>query len=58
MTVTEAIRRLILTGASADDIRAQAAEDGTISLWRDGMLKVNDGQTTPYEVIRNVFTIT
>lgn len=58
MTVTEAIRRLILTGASADDIRAQAAEDGTVSLWRDGMLKVNDGATTPYEVIRNVFTIT
>ena len=57
MNITEAIRRLILTGASADDIRAQAAADGTISLWRDGMLKVNDGETTPYEVIRNVFTI-
>ena len=58
MTVTEAIRRMILTGASADDIRAQAAADGTISLWRDGMIKVNEGATTPYEVIRNVFTIT
>ncbi|MCH7482168.1 MAG: type II/IV secretion system protein [Chloroflexi bacterium] len=58
MTITEAIRRLILTGASADEIRTQAVEDGTISLWRDGMMKVNDGITTPYEVIRNVFTIT
>ena len=58
MTMTESIRRLVLTGASADEVRAQAAADGTVSLWRDGMIKVSQGETTPYEVIRNVFTIT
>ena len=57
MTVTEPIRRLILTGASADEVRTQAAADGTVSLWRDGMIKVSQGETTPYEVIRNVFSI-
>ena len=45
------------SGAGSDDIRAQAVKEGTVSLWRDGMLKVKAGTTTPYEVIRNVFSI-
>jgi len=28
-----------------------------ISLWHDGMMKVKLGITTPYEVMRNVFSI-
>jgi len=28
-----------------------------VSLWHDGMLKVKAGVTTPYEVLRNVFSI-
>jgi general secretion pathway protein E len=57
MLMSEAIRRLILSGAGADDIRKQSVKEGTISLWHDGMLKVKDGITTPHEVIRNVFSI-
>jgi len=57
LVITESIRRLILSGAGSDDIRAQATKEGTVSLWHDGMLKVKEGVTTPYEVIRNVFSI-
>ena len=55
--MSEPIRRLVLSGASADDIRAQAHAEGMVSLWHDGMLKVKAGITTSYEVIRNVFSI-
>ncbi|MBI2172198.1 MAG: type II/IV secretion system protein [Chloroflexi bacterium] len=57
MVISEALRRLILRGASSDDIRAQALREGLITLWHDGMTKVRTGITTPYEVIRNVFSI-
>jgi len=57
MVMSESIRRMILTGAGADEIRAQAYKEGTLSLWHDGMLKVKEGTTTPYEVIRNVYSI-
>jgi general secretion pathway protein E len=57
MIMSETIRRMVLTGASTDDIKAQATQEGTTSLWHDGMLKVKQGVTTPYEVIRNVFSI-
>ena len=57
MVMSESIRRLVLSGASSDDIRAQACEEGMLLLWHDGMLKVKEGITTPYEVIRNVFSI-
>jgi len=57
MVMSESIRRMILTGAGADEIRAQAYKEGTLSLWHDGMLKIKEGTTTPYEVIRNVYSI-
>jgi len=57
MVMSESIRRMILSGADSDDIRAQAYKEGMVSLWHDGMLKVKEGITTPYEVIRNVFSI-
>ena len=57
MIVSEPIRRFILTGASSDEIRSQAKKEGMLSLWHDGMLKVKMGITTPYEVIRNVYSI-
>ena len=57
MVMSEAIRRMVLAGASADEIRTQAQEEGMVLLWHDGMLKVKEGITTPYEVIRNVFSI-
>ncbi len=57
MTVSESIRRTILMGGTADDIRERAHEEGMVSLWRCGMTTVKSGRTTPYEVLRNVFSI-
>lgn len=57
LIMSESIRSRILSGAGSDDIRAQAYKEGMASLWHDGMLKVKEGVTTPYEVIRNVFSI-
>ncbi len=58
LVATEAIRRMIVKGAGTDEIRTQAQKEGMDSLWHDGMLKVKAGVTTPYEVFRNVFSIT
>ncbi len=57
MVMSESVRRMVLGSAGADDIRAQASKEGTVLLWHDGMVKVKEGITTPYEVIRNVFSI-
>ncbi len=57
MVMSESIRRLVLSGAGSDEIRTQTSKEGTALLWHDGMLKVKEGRTTPYEVIRNVFSI-
>ena len=48
---------MVLSGASAAEIREQAYKDGMVSLWHDGMLKVKAGITTLSEIIRNVFSI-
>ena len=57
LTLSEPIRRLLMDGASADEIREQAIREGMITMRRDGMIKVREGITTPREVMRNVYTI-
>ncbi|MGD0353493.1 MAG: GspE/PulE family protein [Dehalococcoidia bacterium] len=57
LTMSDEIRRLIVTGATAADIRAQAIEEGMITLSKDGMLKAGAGITTPYEVLRNAYSV-
>jgi general secretion pathway protein E len=57
LLMSEEIRRLVLRGASTDEIKAQAIKEGMVTMWRDGMLKVQAGLTTPREVMRNVFVI-
>ena len=57
MAMSEELRRMLLTGSGAGQIRDQAKEAGMVSMWRDGMLKVKEGITTPDEVIRNIFSI-
>jgi len=57
LPITEEIRKLILTGASSDELRAQAIKEGMMTMRHDGMIKVKQGITTPYEVLRNVFSI-
>ncbi len=57
LLASEAIRRIIVKGADTDEMRHQARQEGMVSLWHDGMVKVKEGVTTPAEVLRNVFSI-
>ncbi len=57
LVMSEEIRRMLLTNASASDIRKQAIKEGMVTMKRAGMLKVKEGITSVSEVLRNVFTI-
>jgi general secretion pathway protein E len=57
MVLSEEVRRLLLKGASSSDIKTQAVSEGMITMRRAAMLKVQQGMTTPLEVIRNVYSI-
>ena len=57
LVMSQEIRRLVLKGASADAIKDQVIKEGMVTMWRDGMLKVQAGLTTPREILRNVFAI-
>jgi len=57
LAMSDDIRRLLLTGASAAEIRAQAKKEGMVSMWHDAMLKAKADITTPCEVLRSVFSI-
>jgi type IV pilus assembly protein PilB len=54
MTMTDALRRLILDRASHDDLRALAREQGMRTLREDGLEKVREGITSISEVLRVV----
>ena len=56
LRMTDEIRRLLMAGAPAAEIRAQAIKDGMVPLARDGMLKVKAGLTTPRDVMRSTFS--
>ena len=57
LSLSDEIKRLIITRAPASEIRNQAIEEGMITLAKDGMLKAGAGITTPYEVLRNAYSI-
>jgi general secretion pathway protein E len=58
ITMTESMRKLVMKGASASEIKVAAVNENImVPMHRDGMLKARDGVTTVSEVIRNVFTI-
>lgn len=52
--VSEDLRQLMITGASAQEIRAAATENGYESMFADGIAKVKHGETTLAEVRRVV----
>jgi len=52
IVVTEALRSLILEGASADSLRDQARREGMRTLRESGLMAIFDGVTTVEEVIR------
>jgi general secretion pathway protein E len=51
------IKALLLKGASSSELRAQAIEDGMVTLVKDGMKKVKNNITTPAEVMRTAYTV-
>ncbi|MFH1382744.1 MAG: GspE/PulE family protein [Chloroflexota bacterium] len=55
--LSDAVRSLILSGASPSEIRNQAVKEGMISLMKDGMLKVKQNITTPAEVLRRAYSV-
>ena len=57
LVLSEELRRMLLEGANSGQLKAQAESEGMVTMRRDGMLKVQQGITTPYEVIRAVFSI-
>jgi general secretion pathway protein E len=57
LPLSEEIRRLLLKGAGAGEIKAQAEEEGMVSLRKAGMIKVREEVTTLREVLRNSFSI-
>lgn len=57
LQMSEKVRQLVVSGASAAEIKEQALKDGMVTMLRDGMLKVREAITTPSEVIRNVFFV-
>jgi general secretion pathway protein E len=57
LVMSEEIRRMLLSNASAGDIRAKAIREGMVTMKHDGMLKVKEGITSVSEVLRSVFSI-
>jgi general secretion pathway protein E len=52
MAMTDELRQLFLGGAPRHELWAQTLKDGTVPLRKDGMMKVEQGITTPYEIMR------
>ncbi len=52
MQITDEMRELILSGATAMDLRHQAMKEGMITLRRSGLIKIMNGNTTIEEVLR------
>ncbi len=57
LPISEEIRNMLLSNASAGEIKAQALKEGMVSMKHDGMLKVKGGITSMSEVLRSVFFI-
>jgi type IV pilus assembly protein PilB len=52
MDITEDMRELILSGASAVELRRKAIEEGMITLRQSGLQKIREGLTSIDEVVR------
>ena len=56
LTMSDAIRTMLLSRPSSSQIRAQAIKEGMITMMNDGMRKVKAGITTPSEVLRSAYS--
>jgi type IV pilus assembly protein PilB len=52
MELTPALRRMILQGGSADELKETAIEEGMLTLRMDGIMKLRKGVTTLEEVVK------
>ena len=52
MTMTDDLRELVLSGATAIELRRKAREEGMITLRESGLQKIREGLTTIDEVVR------
>ena len=57
MTMSDKLRRILISNTGPGDLKVQALEEGTLSLLHDGLLKASQGITTPDEVIRNLYSV-
>lgn len=57
LSISDEIRRLLMRGAGVTEIKEQAHNEGMVTLGREGMTKARDGITTPYEIMRNIYTM-
>ena len=57
LTMTDALRKLFLEDAARNLVTEQAVMEGMVPMRRDGMLKVREGVTTPYEIMRVLFSL-
>lgn len=57
MVMSNNIRQMLISNASAGDIKAQALKEGLVTMQNDGMQKVKLGITTIPEVLHSVFSI-
>ena len=57
LTMTDPLRELFMAEAQRDQLVQQAVLDGMVPLRKDGMLKIQDGLTTPYEMMRVLFSL-
>jgi general secretion pathway protein E len=57
LTMSDSLRSMFLSGAARDQVWEQALKEGLVPLVREGMLKIKAGITTPYEVMRVLFTL-
>ncbi|MCH7481572.1 MAG: type II/IV secretion system protein [Chloroflexi bacterium] len=57
MSMTDQMREAFSNDATREELVAQARADGMISMRRDGMMKVSEGITTPYEMLRVLFSL-
>ncbi len=55
LTMSDTVRRLIVKGVNPSDIKEQAIKEGMITMVNDGMRKVEQGITTPSEILRTAY---
>ena len=57
LSMTDDLRELFMAEAPRKQLVDQAVADGMIPLRKDGMIKVQEGITTPYEMMRVLFSL-